>query len=203
MPLLDSLAKLGQKKPLDIHAHIQKTIRVSHALQRFWSASHGWAPVSAANLLAEARLDRQTAFAHTLPDYLEPFATESAEAKQILGYVTLRSMSEGALKLFFSVWFEDYQNDPGAIRDRRGSLISPEDVTFDRLIAFFTTKFGSEYQAFLRRVQQRGNSIHHFNDRDIGTQPELIADIREFGEFLLSINDGLPYPDHNYDPAHA
>ena len=78
-------------------------------------------------------MDRQLSFAHTLGDYLAPFPSDAAEARQILGYTTLRSLCEGALKLFFSVWFEDYRNDHDAVHDRKQALVSPEDIAFDKL----------------------------------------------------------------------
>jgi hypothetical protein len=182
---------------------IDRIIRVTKAQEQFWSRSHGWAPSAAADLLNEARLDRQLSFTHTLLDYLPPFPPEAAEARQILGYTTLRSLCEGSLKLFFSVWFEDYRRDQDAVYDRKLALVSPEDIAFDRLIALYAKKGESKFEPFLRRVQRRGNAIHHFCDRDIGTQSELIADIVEFKEFLLAVNGQLPYPDDIYDPAHA
>jgi hypothetical protein len=184
-------------------AAIDKIIRVTKALERFWSASHGWAPVAAADLLAEARLDRQLSFAHTLHDYLAPFPPDAAEARQILGYATLRSLCEGALKLFFSVWYEDYRKDQDAVYDGKQRLVSPENIMFDRLVALYAKKGDASFVPFLRRVQQRGNAIHHFCDRDIGTQPELIEDIVLFGEFILAVNGQLPYPDTIYNPALA
>ena len=182
---------------------IEKVIRVTKAQEQFWSRSHGWAPSAAAVLLAEARLDRQLSFTHTLHDYLPPFPADAAEARQILGYTTLRSLCEGALKLFFSVWFEDYRKDQDAVYDRGLTLVSPEDIAFDRLIALYAKKGGPKFEPFLRRVQRRGNAIHHFRNRDIGTQSDLIADIVEFKGFLLAINSQLPYPDDIYDPSHA
>jgi len=182
---------------------IDKIIRVTKAQERFWSRSHGWAPSAAADLLAEARLDRQLSFTHTLHDYLAPFPPNAAEARQILGYTTLRSLCEGTLKLFFSVWFEDYCKDQDAVYDRKLTLVSPEDIAFDRLIAVYAKKGDSKFEPFLRRIQQRGNAIHHFRDHDIGTQAELVADIVEFKEFLFAVNGQLPHPDAIYDPAHA
>lgn len=182
---------------------INKIIQVTKAQEQFWSQSHGWAPSVAADLLAEARLDRQLSFAYTLHDYLAPFSPDAAEALQILGYTTLRSLCEGELKLFFSVWFEDYSKDQDAIYHRKGALVSPEDILFDRLIVLYAKKGNSKFEPFLRRIQKRGNAIHHFSDRDIGTQAELVADIVEFKEFLLAVNGQLPYPDDIYDPALA
>jgi hypothetical protein len=180
---------------------IAKIITVTKGMEDFWRHSHGWAPAGAATLLASARLDRQTSFTNTLTDYLAPFSSSESEARQILGYATLRSLSEGILKLFFAVWLEDYLNNP--VRDRNGNAIPPEDVSFDRLIDFYTKKIDADYEVFLRRVQKRGNAIHHFTDRDIGTQDELIDDIVLFRDFLLNINGGLPYPDGIYNPDYA
>jgi hypothetical protein len=182
---------------------IDKIIQIVKAQESFWSQSHGWAPKDAADLLAEARLDRQLSFTHTLQDYLAPFPPDAAEARQILGYTTLRSLCEGALKLFFSVWFEDYRKDQDAVYDRKQALISPEDIALDKLIVLYAKKGDEKFEPFLRRIQQRGNAIHHFRNRDIGTQAELVADIVEFKEFLLAVNGQLPYPDESYDPARA
>lgn len=193
MAALDALAMLSSA--------IDKIIRVTKAQELFWSRSHGWAPSAAADLLAEARLDRQVSFSHALHDYLAPFLPDAAEARQILGYTTLRSLCEGALKLFFSVWFEDYRKDQDAVYDHKLALVSPEDIAFDRLIALYVKKGGLKFEPFLRRIQQRGNAIHHFCDRDIGTQAELVEDIVEFKEFLLAVNGQLPYPDDIYDSA--
>lgn len=183
---------------------IARTTRIIKGLKDFWSKSHGWAPKTAADLLAAARLDRQLSFAHTLSDYLRPFSKDADEARQILGYTTLRSMCEGALKLFFSVWFEDYQNDIDvAVRDKKGALLLPETVAFDRLIASYEKKVDSKFAPFLRRVQRRGNAIHHFQDKEIGTQEELVQDILEFERFISAVNGRLPYPDDVYNPAAA
>lgn len=184
-------------------ASIKKTIRVVSALASFWSRSHGWAPNTAAELLSEARLDRQLAFAYTLFDYTNPFPTDSAQARQILGYTTLRSLCEGTLKLFFSVWFESYRRDSDAVYHPKHGLVSPEDIKFDRLIFLYLKHGVQRFETFLRRVQLRGNGIHHFTDRDIGNQSELIEDIVIFGEFLLAVNNQLPYPDEDYDPGRA
>ncbi len=124
--------------PADAIKQVKSIIKAQH---KFWSQSRGWAPDDAANLLEIARLDRQLSFANTLGDYLIPFPYESADARQILGYTTLRSMCEGAIKLFVTVYLCDYRSDPGAFKDRKNStLINPEDVKFDKLIEFYLKK---------------------------------------------------------------
>jgi hypothetical protein len=182
---------------------IERIIRVTEAMENFWRVAHGWAPADAAKLLAAARLDRQVSFAHTLSDYLKPFPAPEDEARLILGYVTLRSLCEGVLKLFFSVCWEDYRIDAAALKHKDGKAKPPGDIGFDRLIALYSARGNAQYELFLRRIQQRGNAIHHFTDAEIGTPQELIDDIGQFLHFLLAVNGGLPYPDEAYDPAHA
>jgi hypothetical protein len=182
---------------------IRRIIATTTAMERFWRQAHGWAPASAADLLAAARLDRQVSFTHTLPDYLEPFPSKEAEARLILGYVTLRSLCEGILKLFFAVWWKTYCHDTDAVKAKKGIITPPGDINFDRLIALYLKKIDPQHKLFLRRIQQRGNAIHHFTHAEIGTREELIGDIDEFLKFLLAVNARLPYPDDDSNPARA
>jgi hypothetical protein len=182
---------------------IHNTIKVADGLSRFWPSARGWAPEGAADLLEEARLDRFLSFAHTLPDFVEPFSEASAEARLIVGYATLRSMSESLLKLFFSVYYEDYRKDPEIIRIRNGDVTDPDDSKFDQLIHLFSLKGAPRFVPLLRRIQSRGNGIHAFKDRDTGTQAELIEDIRAFGDLLVEVNGRFPYPDDFYNPEFA
>jgi hypothetical protein len=107
------------------------------------------------------------------------------------------------LKLFCSIWWEDYAKDGHAPKHATGLVKQPGEVGFDRLIAFYTLRIDKRHEAWLRRIQKRGNAIHHFNDAEIGSQADLIADIGEFLEFLLAVNARLPYPDDLYNPALA
>jgi hypothetical protein len=141
---------------------IDRIIAMTKALERFWKSAHGWAPRAAADMLAAARLDRQVSFTYTLSDYLEPFLPEQAEARLILGYVMLRSLCEGVLKLFCSVWWEDYAKDGHAAKHAAGMVKKPGDVSFDRLIAFYSFRIDKQHEPWLRRIQKRGNAIHHF-----------------------------------------
>lgn len=199
-PMRDPLSQFPRSREATA---IDRVIRITGAMEEFWRRAHGWAPDEAASLLASARLDRQTSFTHTLAWYLSPFSAAEAEAKQILGYATLRSLCEGALKLFCAVWLKYYQKDPDALRNRAGTLVPPEKVPLDKLIGFYVKRIDAEHEQFLRRVQSRGNAIHHFMDRDVGNQQELIDDIVLFRDFVLAVNDRVPYPDDFWNPARA
>src|SRR5579885_850253 len=112
---------------------IDKIVRVTDAQVAFWRRAHGWAPLTAAGLLSKARLDWQSALARTLRDYSKQPKNDAEDGRLILGYVTLRALAEGTLKLFFTVWYDDYAADVDAIV-KGGKLINPDEVKFDSLI---------------------------------------------------------------------
>ena len=56
------------------------------------------------------------------------------------------------------------------------------------------------FESFLARVKTRGNAIHHFREREIGTQDELKADIVLLRDFLASVDSQLPDPPPVPDP---
>jgi hypothetical protein len=177
---------------------INEIIAILKSQHDFWPNSQGWAPSNAIIRLERARLDRSLSFAHTLQNYFAPFPKGSGDAQQILGYATLRSLCEGAIQLFITVYYNDYLSDNDVIKSKRKSVettVEPEDAFLDPLITFYLKKGDNKFGPYLTRVKMRGNAVHHFKDRDIGTQAELKADILAFRDFLWSINLQLPYPD--------
>ena len=69
----------------------------------------------------------------------------------ILGYVTLRSLCEGVLKLFCAVWWEDYRKEPAVPKNKAGGPKVPGGLTFDPLIGFYPFKW--KYSDVTRRVK--------------------------------------------------
>ncbi len=184
---------------------IRQIVATTEAMEQFWRHAQGWAPADTARLLVSARLDRQVSFTHTLSDYLDQFPPEETEARQILGYVTLRSLCEGVLKLFFVIWLRDYRRNENSVENRKDRLESPAKVKFHELIKIYSKNVDPQHEVYLRRVQKRGNCIHHFGDCNIGSQDELVTDILRFCDFLVAVNNRLPYPDDGdaYDPSLA
>ena len=116
---------------------IDEIVAILAAQHKSWPRAGGWAPSNASALLEVARLDRQLSFAHTLRDNFVPFPKESADARQILGYVNLRSLCEGAIQLFISVYYNDYIADKEPItRRNRKKIVDPEDAQLSDLIEF-------------------------------------------------------------------
>ncbi len=181
---------------------IEKIIRITDAQAAFWKKAHGWAPIAAANILSKSRLDRQCALARTLRDYLQKPIPEEEDARLILAYVTLRALCEGAIKLAFSVWYLDYQKDVDALK-KKGRLLDPDGATFDPLITLYEKKFTSRWTPCFRRIQARGNAIHAFKDRPLGSYAELREAIIEYREFLVDSDSRLPYPDDDFASGRA
>jgi hypothetical protein len=173
---------------------IEKIIRVTDAQASFWKKAHGWAPVTAADLLSKSRLDRHCSLARTLKDYMKKPTPEETDGRLILAYATLRALCEGTIKLTFSVWYDDYQKDVDSLK-KKGKLIDPDGASFDPLIALYGKKFTQAWTPMFRKIQERGNAIHAFKDRPLGSYTELQETIVEYCQFLIDADSRLPYPE--------
>jgi hypothetical protein len=73
----------------------------------FWKSAHGWAPISAANLLNRSALEWQVSLAESLTRWVG----RTLEGDLILAWANLSALVEGQLKLFLSVYYHDYKKD--------------------------------------------------------------------------------------------
>lgn len=89
---------------------IQSIIEINKKLEVFWKNSNGWASDSTAKFISVARLDWQSSLSRTLSIYLDA-GVRKEEGGLILAWVNLGALVEGTMKLFFSVFLEDYQNE--------------------------------------------------------------------------------------------
>lgn len=184
---------------------IDQIISKNAGISRFWNSAHGWAPLSAAELLSKSRLDWQVSLSRTLMLWVPPAASSQApdaDARLILGWANLGSLVEGSLKWFLSVFYDDYQADISAIR-KTGDLIDPDVMTLEPIRVFFQRSIwtaGDDWDSWVLRIQQRRNAIHSFRDRPIGTIDELEGDIRKYGDLLAHLDGRVPYPDELYRP---
>lgn len=72
-------------------------------LAAFSSKCGGWAPVEAAGLLTDARLDWQVSLSKTLRLWIREPASALTDGELILAWSNLGSLLEGTLKLLLSV----------------------------------------------------------------------------------------------------
>ncbi len=182
--------------------NVEKIISGNMQLAEFWSNSHGWAPSSAAELMSKSRLDWQVSLSRSLEKWSSIKESESGEL--ILAWANLGVLVEGSMKLFLSVYLDDYSNDEDKYLDyKTNDQIDPDILAFEKLKQFFRRKelVDEKWFSFLDRVQQRRNAIHAFKDRPIGTAEEFYGDVENYLGFLRDINSGLPYPDEIMEPT--
>ncbi|MEK5136380.1 hypothetical protein MKZ18_20660 [Priestia sp. FSL W8-0001] len=172
---------------LDYAKTVDKIIELNNFANKFWSNSIGWAPIEAANLLSKSRLDWQVSLSYSLKrwDILPQHGARDGDL--ILAWVNLGALVEGTLKLFLSVYFNDYIED--------------------ELRQFFNKKIWEsieteEFDAWVLKIQQRRNIIHAFKNKDIGDFSEFVSDTNKYLAFLVYHLDRLPYPDCPYGTKH-
>jgi hypothetical protein len=171
-------------------------------LSDFWRRSWGWAPKQAAELLSQVRLDWQVSLSVSLRRWVQVPTDKEKDAVQIMAYANIGALVEGTLKLFLSVWYEDYAKDAEAIR-RKGALLGPDVATLELLRQFFKKRIWANHASdnwdlWISRIQNRRNAIHAFRGRDIGTHDEVLLDIRRYLKLVRRINSQLPYPDGGF-----
>lgn len=183
---------------------VSKIIELNSFANNFWSNSIGWAPIEAASLLSKSRLDWQVSLSYSLERWEISPQQGAADGDLILAWVNLGALVEGTLKLFLSVYLNDYSGDEDSIKSNKG-LIEPDSVKFDRLRQFFNKKIWDsieteEFDAWVLKIQQRRNIIHAFKNKDIGDFSEFVSDTKKYLTFLMYHLDRLPYPEFQYRP---
>ena len=168
---------------------------ISSRTADFWSKADGWAPKEAADLLSKSRLDWLDSFNRTLRSRVQDVTDHPDEpALLILAWAHLRTLVEGHLKLFLAVFLIDYLKDKHAPLAKNGPK-NPDKLGYEE-IRVFLVKRGLlvKHHTFIDTVQQRGNAIHAFADRPIGTAKEYLEYVGHYREFLENIETSLPNP---------
>lgn len=194
---------------------IDRIIKLNEGLANFWSNSGGWAPIEAAQLLTKSRLDWQASLSRQLKLFLNK-KNQIESGALILAWSALGSLTEGTMKLFLSVWYNDYKvetlrDDIKIIKDKNGELIDPDSLVLEKLRTFFSKRI---YKEDLRKlwkeqgetdwiewilfIQNKRNAIHAFKDRDIGDFEIFFQNTRLYLQFLRNLTDDFPYPDVDY-----
>jgi hypothetical protein len=176
---------------------------LNEGLRKFWTNAHGWAPVAAAQLLSKSRLDWQVSLSKCLKIWLQESEPDDQSGRLILAWTNLGSLVEGTLKLFLSVWYNDYKTDIEAIK-KNDEIIGPDSLQFEKIRLFFKKRIwkddDEDWDLWLLKIQQKRNAVHAYKHREIGTFDEFFNDVRKYLEFLRYINKRLPYPGEMYIP---
>jgi len=195
-----------QQRPLpDVIARIEK---LNDGLREFWSASHGWAPDDAADLMTKSRLDRQVSLSRSLRHWLADPPDSLEDGELILGWTNLGSLIEGTIKLFLAVYLRDYKKDLATLKKtqawhaKQAKLLDPDSLRLEVLISYVekASLFEQDEIALFKQVQSYRNAIHAFKDRPLGSGSELHTAIKGYLSVLRRTVSRLPYPEDNYTP---
>ena len=187
---------------MSINEVVNRIVTLNDGLRRFWTKADSWAPVEAAQLLSKSRLDWQVSLSRCLKIWFAEPHPDDESGCLILAWTNLGSLVEGTMKLFLSVWYKDYKNYLEAIKKEK--LTDPDSLQFEPMRQFFRKRIwrnkDEDWDAWIRHIQHRRNTIHAYKSRDIGTFDEFFIDVRRYLKFLRYINSRLPYPDDIYIP---
>jgi hypothetical protein len=126
----------------------------------------------------------------------------------ILAWTNLGSLVEGTLKVFLSVWYNDYIADveelkkANAYHHKKDEPLQPDGLTLGPLAKFFKNKglLTAESIDLVELAHARRNAIHAFQNQEIGAPSEVRTAIRSYLKLIREVNGKLPYPDDIYVP---
>lgn len=205
----DLLQPTADDQALPLSEVVLRITALNVGIRDFWSKAHGWAPQSAADLLARSRLDRQASLSSCLALWVtDSVPDDRREGMLVLGWANLGALVEGSLKWFLSVYRDDYPTGEDAPkRGRKGPTIEPEALSLEELRNFFKKQVWieeerDELDSWISCVQRRRNAIHAYQDRELGDLNELHTAIREYLVFLRRLHGRVPeYPDDVRPPG--
>jgi len=178
---------------------VSELVQEATEIHQFWSSSHGWAPIAAADLLSKSRLDWQVSLTRCLAGWTTATPSEESDGRLILAWANLGALVEGTLKWFLSIFYEDYSTDVKAIRNR-GSLQDPDVLTLEALRNFFRLRVWideerTDWDNWIQHVQQRRNAIHSYASRPIGDWDEFQLNVRIYLLFVKELKWRAPSPE--------
>ncbi len=182
----------------DLSAHSEPSeiiiaiINENKKLMSFWKSSFGWAPLSSATLLFKSRLDWQVSLSESLIHWIH--GKNISNGDLILAWANLGALVEGSLKLFLSIFYEDYRNDINCIK-KKDKIINPDVLKFEQIRQFLKkSNLLNEHAFFIEKVQSRRNAIHAYQEKDIGNYNEFIGGLESYLDLILDIKSLLPDP---------
>lgn len=195
------LAFLFVPTPATTDEALRDAATVAERLDAFWSNPGGWPPQETIDALKGARIDWVASLVRGLARRVEEVRNSPDDpGTLIIAWAHLRAIAESYIRLFLVVHLTDYMKSPHALKDESGNPYMPgkREVTLEHLRQFLNKEdVLARHDGFLRTIQQRGNAIHPFSNRDIGTAADFEQHVREFIPFLRELARSLPLPHHD------
>jgi hypothetical protein len=126
---------------------VQRITKLNSGIQKFWSKSHGWAPVEAAGLLAKSRLDWQVSLSKTLTLWLQKKPLTPGEL--ILAWSNLGSLVEGTLKTFLQFGTRTILRTLSISRNRTLTITRKESLLNRMRLRWGRSHYISKTKSFL------------------------------------------------------
>lgn len=196
---------LNESAAWSIQEIVKRVANLTNNLAQFWSNVEGWAPTETVALLENAQLDRIASLAKCLERWTTLEHLQDGEL--ILAWTNLGSVLEGVLKLFLSIYVEDYRADDVARQARtfnvkKQLLQDPDGLKLDPILHYFEIGkiLPAEQIILAKTIQTNRNAIHAFKRREIGQTFDFHIALRQFQAMLICIHSRLPYPD-NYNAS--
>ena len=107
----------------------------------------------------------------------------TADAELILARANLGALVERAMQLGLSVFHDTYETSARAPRDKGGKPLEAPELMMERLRLFYRDEFwlpeqSARWDPWVQKVQRRRNSVHAFQDRDLGDHADFLNDTR-------------------------
>ena len=160
-----------------------------------WQHIDGIAPPSVEDKFAKAMLKWLGGLTDTLDLWINK-VDNMTEGELILARVNLGALVECWLKMFYCAYYEDYLNEPKQ-KMKKGKVIvvEPEKLSFEELKLFGIDKLynkNSDRYNWIDSVQDKRNSVHLFQYRDIGTPEIFVDDVIKYCQFVNDMYFSFP-----------
>lgn len=157
-----------------------------------WKKTRGISPNEVADKLDKAMLEWMSDLTQSLKIWIDK-GQDMTDGELILARANLGSVVESWLRLFYTIYTEDYNNNSIS---NKGKAIPPHKASFKDLQDYscdilWEDKNSKEY-IWVDSIRKKRNAIHSFEEKDIGTPQDFIEDINELYSFVERVMNQLP-----------
>lgn len=183
----------------DLSEAVNAIQRFTETLENNYTNLEGWAPDSSVEWLTENRLIKMNSLAKNLNFTLniELINSNLIEGRLILAWSHLGSLAEMSLQVMLGIFYEDFEEE--SYRPTyRGRELDLDEINFFKLLKFLeTTNFWNDNEKdywinWLHNLRKYRNTIHAFEDKDLGTWDKVQEYTMILGTLLQNFHHRLP-----------